>query len=162
MRAFGRTGVAALIGAVALLAAGAASAHVTVWPRESVQGARERYTVRMPNEKQVDTVRVEAVFPDDVLVSAFEQKPGWDLEIKRAADGRIIGAVWTGKLPPAQFVEFGVAARNSKTATSLAWKFLQTYEGDVKVEWTGAPGSNTPASVVTLKPAPADAAPAGH
>jgi len=160
MRALG-TFVAA--GALALLAAGAASAHVTVWPRESVQGARERYTVRMPNEKDVATVRVEAQFPADVLVSGFEQKPGWTLEIKRAPDGRIVGAVWTGSLPPTQFVEFGIAARNPKTVDSLAWKFIQTYEGDVKVEWTGAPGSNTPASVVKLNPAPPTAAPAaGH
>jgi uncharacterized protein YcnI len=35
-------------------------AHITIiWPKESAPGARERYTMRVPNEKQVATVRIE-------------------------------------------------------------------------------------------------------
>lgn len=156
MRVIGRLVVAA----VAILSwSGTALAHVTVWPRESTKGARERYTVRMPNEKDVATIRVEARFPPEVQVLSFEQKPGWTIEPRRGPDGRIVGAVWTGVLPPAQFVEFGVLARNPKAADSIAWAFIQTYEGGVVVEWTGPAGSAAPASVVTLKP---PAAPLAH
>lgn len=46
-----------------LLSATVAFAHVTIWPKESAPGAREKYTMRVPNEKQVNSIRVEGEFP---------------------------------------------------------------------------------------------------
>ncbi len=145
----------AILATLALTAAPlAAQAHVTVWPRQSEQGAREKYAVRMPNEKKADTVRLEGQFPAELKVSSFQQTPGWKIEVKRDTVGAIVGAVWTGVLPPDQFAEFGVTATNPK-APSLTWKFIQTYADGLKVEWTGEPGSASPAPKVELRPAAA-------
>jgi hypothetical protein len=45
-----------------------ASAHVVVRPAEAQAGKEEKYTLRMPNEKQVATVSVELTFPAGLKV----------------------------------------------------------------------------------------------
>ncbi|HEY3950741.1 DUF1775 domain-containing protein [Phenylobacterium sp.] len=140
-------------GALALAAAPlAAQAHVTVWPRQSQLGAREAYVIRMPNEKKAATVRLDAEFPPEARVTSLRQAPGWRIEPKRDAAGAITGASWAGELPPDQYVEFGVQAVNPKAGATLTWKFVQTYADGTRVEWTGAPGTPTPAPQVRLLP----------
>jgi uncharacterized protein YcnI len=133
----------------------AAQAHVTVWPRQSDLGAREKYVVRAPNEKTVATVRIEGTFPPEVRVTQLEQVPGWTVEIRRNAAGAIVGATWTGELAPDQFAEFGLLAANPKTGTALTWTFTQVYADGSRVDWAGPPSSRTPAPQVQLRPAPA-------
>ena len=58
------------IAAALLLLPMAAFAHVTVWPKESTAGAHEKYEVRVPNEKQADTVAIEVRFPAGLRVIA--------------------------------------------------------------------------------------------
>lgn len=130
----------------------AAEAHITVWPRQSDLGAREKYVVRAPNEKKVDTLRVEGVFPREARVTQVEQVPGWTIELRRDGSGAIVGATWTGDLPPDQFAEFGMLAANPKTGTVLTWTFTQVYADGSRVEWAGPPGSATPAPQVQLRP----------
>ncbi|MFL5297804.1 MAG: DUF1775 domain-containing protein [Phenylobacterium sp.] len=136
----------------ALLVPGAASAHVTVWPRQSGLGERERYVIRAPNEKRVATLRIEAQFPPEVRVTSFEQKPGWKIEPRRDAAGAIVGAAWSGELAPDQFAEFGVMAVNPKAGETLTWTFTQVYADGSQVRWSGPPGSATPAPQVRLLP----------
>lgn len=148
-----------LVAALSILAvASAASAHVTVWPKQSEAGAREKYVIRMPNEKAAATVRLDAAFPAEVRVSSFQQTPGWTIAVRRGVDGAITGASWTGELAADQFVEFGVAAVNAKAGGTATWRFVQTYADGTRVEWTGAPGSKTPAPQVVLQPASGAAA----
>jgi hypothetical protein len=85
-----------------------------------------------------------------VRVTAFEDVPGWTLEIQTDSAKRIIGAVWTGNLPPQRFVEFPFVAANPKTAIKLVWPAYQTYADGERVEWTGAEGSKSPASATTI------------
>jgi uncharacterized protein YcnI len=144
-----------LIFAVVLAAAMPAAAHVSVWPKESVQGAREKYEIRVPNEKQADTVALEIRFPSGLKVSSFEQKPGWNTEPLRDSAGAIVGVRWTGKLPPQQFTEFGLLAANPATGGEIAWSATQVFADGTKVEWSGELGSKTPAPRVMLKPAAA-------
>ncbi|HEY9227543.1 MAG TPA: DUF1775 domain-containing protein [Gemmatimonadaceae bacterium] len=141
-------------------------AHAVVFPRASTVGARERYVLRVPNEKAVPTTRVEIQFPSDVSVSSFIEVPGWNLEVVRDSAKRIIGAVWTGTLAPERTVEFPFAATNPKAGTEIRWPVFQTYGDGERVEWTGPSGSPKPASVTTLAAAvvattAAAAAPAG-
>jgi uncharacterized protein YcnI len=149
---------ASLVGAVSALLPTAANAHVTVWPRAASHGAYERYVVRVPNEKDVATTRVEIRFPAAVRISSFLDVPGWKLEVVTDSAGKITGAVWTGNLPPKRFVEFPFVAVNPKEGASVAWPAFQTYEGNQIVEWTGPEGSKTPVSVTTLSPRPATGA----
>src|SRR5690348_3062664 len=58
-------------------------AHIRIYPNESTFGAREKYTMRVPNEKQVPTIRVEGEFPSGVNIYDFEFKPGWKLDFKK-------------------------------------------------------------------------------
>ncbi len=127
-----------------------AFAHAVVFPKASTTGAYERYVLRVPNEKTTATTRVELHVPDSVRVTAFEDVPGWTLEIQTDSAKRIVGAVWTGSLPPQRFVEFPFVAANPKSVTKIVWPAYQTYADGQRVEWTGAEGSKTPASVTTI------------
>lgn len=133
-------------------------AHISIFPPESIQGAREKYTMRVPNEKQVNSVKIEAEFPPEVKLYDFEFKPGWKIDFKKDDKGNITGATWTGTIAPYEFVEFGMLGINPKEGTDhLVWKFVQYYEDGKKEEFVGPPGSFYRAPVVTLK-APAAAA----
>jgi len=126
-------------------------AHVTIWPKESAPGAREKYTMRVPNEKQVNSIRVEGEFPAELKLYDFEFKPGWKIDFKKDDKGNIIGATWTGTLAPYEFIEFGMLGINPKEGTSLVWKFVQYYDNGTKEEFTGPIGSKYPSPVVALK-----------
>jgi uncharacterized protein YcnI len=141
-----------LASALASLVPAVAFAHAVVYPRKSTTGAYERYVLRVPNEKTVATTRVEIHFPDGVRVTAFEDVPGWQLQVLTDSAQRIVGAVWTGTLAPQRFVEFPFMAANPKTATQLVWPVYQTYAGTERVDWTGVKGSKTPASVTSIAP----------
>ena len=142
-----------LVFVVAFAVAMPATAHVSVWPKESVQGAREKYEIRVPNEKQADTIALEVRFPVGLKVSAFEQKPGWNTEPLRDSSGAIVGVRWSGKLSPQQFTEFGLLAANPATGSQLVWIATQLYADGTRAEWSGEPGSKAPAPRVMLKPA---------
>ena len=125
--------------------------HVVVRPRQSSLGAVEKYTMRVPNERTVATVRVEISFPAAVEVTAVDEQPGWKLELKKDASGKIVGAIWSGaRLAPREVVEFTFTARNPASETKLSWNAIQIYEDDSRSEWTGPEGSRSPASVTTI------------
>lgn len=145
-----------LLGSVLTLACSlSAFAHIRIAPTESTAGAREKYTMRVPNEKQVSCSKIEGEFPAGLDVYDFEFKPGWKIDFKKNDKGKIIGATWTGKIMPYEFVEFGMLGINPKESADLVWKFVQYYDDGTKEEFTGPAGSRLPSPVVTLKAAPA-------
>ena len=137
--------------ALAFACASVAFAHIRIAPTESAPGAREKYTMRVPNEKQVNSIRVEGEFPAGLEIYDFEFKPGWKIDFKKDDKGKIVGATWTGKVQPYEFVEFGMLGINPKEETSLVWKFVQYYDDGSKEEFTGPVGSFRPSPVTTLK-----------
>jgi uncharacterized protein YcnI len=142
--------VASLAALGALLLPSRALAHVTVWPKSAAPGSYERYVVRVPNEKNVPTTRVEIRFPAEARISSFSDVAGWQLEVLTDSAGKVIGAVWTGNLAPKRFVEFPFVAVNPKTGERLVWLAFQTYADGERMEWTGPVGSKRPASVTEL------------
>jgi uncharacterized protein YcnI len=136
-------------------------AHAVVFPKSSTPGAYERYLLRVPNERNLPTTRVEIHFPSDVKVVSFADVQGWQLEIQRDSAARIVGAVWTGSLAPERFVEFPFVAVNPKTAAQLHWPAYQTYSNGERVEWTGAEDAKTPASVTTISSGSGSTTPSG-
>jgi len=141
-----------LLSTAVLLASGTlAFGHIRIAPTESTAGAREKYTMRVPNEKQVPCSKIEGEFPAGLDIYDFEFKPGWKIDFKKNDKGKIIGATWTGKIMPYEFVEFGMLGINPKEATDLVWKFVQYYDDGTKEEFTGPVGSRLPSPVVTLK-----------
>jgi uncharacterized protein YcnI len=141
--------------AVAILALipSLAHAHAVVFPKNSAPGAYEKYVLRVPNEKGVPTTRVEIRFPSNVKVVSFSDVDGWTLEQIRDSSNAIIGAAWTGSLPPERFVEFPFVAVNPKETATLTWPVYQTYTDNERVLWTGPEGSDKPASSTAIAPA---------
>lgn len=138
-----------------MLLAGIASAHVVVYPKETTQGTYEKFTVRVPSEKEIPTVKVEVKFAaDSVAISRFEPKPGWTYELAKDASGKITGVTWTAAgdgLSSTEFGDFNMQGKVADTATQIIWKAYQTYKDGSVVEWVGADGSDKPASVTTVK-----------
>ena len=135
-----------LIVAGILVAPSILFAHAVVFPKTSTPGAYEKYVLRVPNERDVPTLKVELHFPQGLRVVSFGDVPGWKLQVLTDSAQRMMGAVWTGVLPKERFVEFPFVAVNPKDSTSLFWPTYQTYEGGERVEWTGPDSSKTPVS----------------
>jgi uncharacterized protein YcnI len=140
--------------AVCLFAA-PANAHVTVWPKESAAGAREKYDVRLPNEKAVDTVGLELRLPQGLKLNSVEQKADWQATLVRDQSGVVVGIRWNGKLPPMQFAEFGLLATNPTSSTELVFEATQFFADGSEVQWIGPVGSKAPAPRVHLTDATA-------
>jgi len=140
--------------AVTLIACGAvassAAAQVTVSPQQSTPGAREKYELRVPNERRSATITVEFRFPPGLRVTAVEQKPGWQAEAIRDKSGALTGVRWIGNLPPEQFTEFGLLAVNPARGGEISFTAIQAFADGAKIEWSGAAGSKTPAARVRL------------
>lgn len=129
-----------------LIAPSIVFAHAVVFPNTSTPGAYEKYVLRVPNEREVPTLKVELRFPKGLRVVSFGDVPGWKLQVLTDSIQRVTGAVWTGVLPKERFVEFPFFAVNPKDSTTLTWPTYQTYEGGERVEWTGPDSSYTPVS----------------
>jgi uncharacterized protein YcnI len=142
-------------GLAMVLFTGIASAHIGVTPAEAIQGVYEKFTVRVPNEKEIPTVKVEVKFPvEDVNISRFEPKPGWKYEFVKDGTGKILSVVWTATgegIQNNEFVDFGIQGKIGDKATAITWKAYQTYSDGTVVEWVGAQGSDKPASVTKVK-----------
>jgi uncharacterized protein YcnI len=126
------------------------SAHAVVVPAEAPTGAYQRYTLRVPNERDFPTVRVVITFPSGVRVISFDEVPGWALETTAAGEGAYAAAAWSGTIPVGRFVEFGFIGVNPGEPTTLEWDVLQTYADGTEVAWTGPLESSTPASVTNV------------
>ncbi len=135
---------------VATLSPVAAGAHAVVYPRTSSPGAYERYVLRVPNERDTPTTRIELRFPSGARVVSFGDVPGWTLTVTRDSAQRIVGAIWTGVLSPERFVELPFVAVNPRSDGRLEWPAFQTYADGERVEWTGPEGSDRPASFTAI------------
>jgi uncharacterized protein YcnI len=117
--------------------AAVAFAHVTVTPAQSAVGKSENYVMRVPNERDSPTVRVEVDFPMDANIGYFEQKAPWKLDLKRDDKKKILSAVWTGGvLNLNEYVEFRFSAKNPSSGSTLTWKVTQVYQDGSKSQWT--------------------------
>jgi uncharacterized protein YcnI len=128
----------------------ALGAHAVVLPPEAPTGAYQRYTLRVPNERDFATVAVAITFPTSIRVISFDDVPGWTLDAAAGTEGVYAAAQWTGTLPVGRFVEFGFIGVNPQEPTTLKWDVVQTYADGTEVAWTGPVESATPASVTQV------------
>jgi uncharacterized protein YcnI len=128
-----------------------ALAHAVVFPKTSSPGAYEKYVLRVPNERDVPTTRVEIHFPVGLRVVSFADVADWKLQVLTDSAQRITGAVWTGSLPKERFVEFPFVAVNPKDGTRLTWPTIQTYSNGEVVSWTDLDSTaKTPVSATVV------------
>ncbi|MCY8233357.1 YcnI family protein [Priestia endophytica] len=132
---------------------GAASAHVVVYPQEVTQGSYEKFTVRVPTEKDIPTTKVKIDIPKDVEISRFEPKPGWTYELEKDSSGLIKSVTWTATgegLSATEFGEFSMQGKVGDSAEKIAWKAYQTYKDGSVVAWEGPADAELPASITKV------------
>ncbi|MBY0508611.1 MAG: DUF1775 domain-containing protein [Rhodospirillaceae bacterium] len=139
----------AAISVAAVLISAAASAHVTVQPKEAELGETVIYTIRVPSEGKVATTIVELQIPKDVTILSVEGPA--DSHEQRKLGSRIASIVWMSTIPPGEVREFKFEARNPASGTELVWKAHQLFEDATRSDWVEAKGGKRPASVTQLK-----------
>jgi uncharacterized protein YcnI len=139
---------------IALFAfAGFASAHVVVFPKQVTQGTYEKFTVRVPTEKDVPTVKVKVIIPKEAAISRFEPKPGWKYEIEKDNTDLITSVTWTatnGGLLSTEFGEFNMQGKVADDAEKIVWNAYQTYQDGSTVAWEGPSEAEHPASITEV------------
>ncbi|WP_018723148.1 YcnI family copper-binding membrane protein [Salinispora fenicalii] len=161
------------LGAVAAAvfgSAGAASAHITVDPKEATQGGYGRFAFRVPNESDTEsTTKVEVFLPENAPLGSVSTMlvPGWTAVVeKRTLDepvevhgSQITEAVakitWTAQpeagIGPGMFQEFPVSVGPLPTVDTMVFKSLQTYSDGAVVRWIDEPTAD---GVEPAAPAP--------
>ena len=141
-----------VIAAAVALCPVVAFAHVSITPRQSINGATEKYTVRIPTEGKVATVAAELDVPEGVIIETLQAPAGWLYEVKRA-DDRIVSVVWRADVKPGEFIEVAFVARNPRTGSRLVWKLRQRFADGTVTDWTTDPkGQTRPTAVTDLMP----------
>ena len=173
--------VALAAGAALVLPATSALAHVSVNPKEAVQGRYAKLAFRVPNERDnASTTKLEVNLPagHPFASVSVRPQPGWTYTVEKTTlatpikvhDNEISEAAtkitWTGGvIKPHEFNEFEVSVGPLPSdVDSLAFKAIQTYDNGEIVRWIEeeAPGGaevERPAPVLKLtKDAPATTA----
>ena len=153
------TSAAALAGFVTF--AGVASAHVTVKPAESMTGAWETYTIKVPSEKEIPTTKVTLKVPENLAFKQYQPVPGWKTTTEKNDAGEVTAVTWeaeSGGIEAGQFQQFVFVGENPAKDSELNWDAYQYYSDGSIVEWTGDEGSDTPHSMTVVSAAGADTA----
>lgn len=137
--------VALFCALLTLTFSGAAWAHVEVAPGEVRSGSEETFTVDVVGEKEVPAVEVRVGIPPGFEVLDAPTTEGWE---SGTEDGAL---VWSGgEIGEDRAAQFAFEARTPEEAGEFSWNGFVTYEDGSVVEWTGAPDSEYPASVVRV------------
>lgn len=126
--------------AAALAIAIPALAHATVRTEmglsESKVGANETYRLRVPSEKEMDTIELRLVVPVGLTVSNFEALPAWQRSVTKNAQGIVTEVTWKGgKIGESEYALFPFRAKNSTTPGTLLFKVYQKYSDGSIVAW---------------------------
>ena len=134
-----------------VLLAGYAQGHVSITPRQSQQGATEKYVVRIPTEGNVATVGADLEVPEGVIVETLQMPAGWTYEVKRA-DDRIVSIAWNVDVKPGEFIEVAFVARNPRQGTEIVWTLRQRFADGTVTDWTNGPNGIRPTARTALTP----------
>ncbi len=126
-------------------------AHVSVKPSQVNIGAFQTFTTGVPNEKDMPTVGLRLVIPDNLEHVSPNVKPGWTVSVKTTGEGeeaKVTEISWTGgSIPAGQRDDFLFSAKAPSEAGNIAWKAYQMYQDGTVVAWDQDP--NAPKASVT-------------
>lgn len=145
--------IAVLAALFVFLSASPVYAHVTVRPFESQTGAYEKYTIRVPVEKESNTTELTLKVPKGVSLVSVMPMDGWEYKMSKDADGNVSSVDWkaTDKgIGPNEFEEFSFIGANPNEPVKVSWKAIQKYDDNSVVKWEGAPDADEPASVTDI------------
>ena len=150
---------AAAAGRAVLLAAGVASAHVTVSAPGAQQGGYAVLTFSVPTESEnASTTKLTVALPG-FKSARPEPLAGWTAVVDKDASKQATSVTWTANpgvgIPPEQFQRFVLSVGPLPEQKDLSFKAAQTYSDGNVVNWdqpTGADGSEPehPAPSITL------------
>ncbi|UXR72684.1 YcnI family protein [Staphylococcus sp. IVB6238] len=133
-----------------------AEAHVTLNPQVSEPGSYEEYSVRVPVEREDQTVKLELEVPRGVSLSTVAPVQGFKHEFQKDKQGNIEKVTWTATdkgIGPNEHVDFPIVVANPDEAGKFKWKAIQTYKDGTVVKWTDEnEDSETPAPITEVKP----------
>ncbi|MBM7644124.1 uncharacterized protein YcnI [Scopulibacillus daqui] len=139
--------------AAVFLTANIASAHVTVSPDQAPSNSYQKFTFRVPTEKNIPTTKLKIRVPEQVDVSLIEPVPGWKYSLEKNKDGKVTNITWTAEgkgLSSTEFGEFSVMGKIAANANKLEWKAYQTYKDGSVVKWIQEAGGDNPAPVTKV------------
>lgn len=115
------------------------SAHVVVRPAEVLTGAFQTFTVGVPNEKEVSTVRIKVLIPENAQYVTPTAKPGWTITTEKTGTGetaKVTSITWSdGAVVSGQRDDFTFSAKVPDSDSQLEWKAYQTYADGTEVAW---------------------------
>ncbi|WP_334074875.1 YcnI family copper-binding membrane protein [Paenibacillus sp. A14] len=147
------------------LFAGWASAHVTVKPGTSAPGAWETYSIKVPVEKDIPTVKVSLKIPEGLDFKQYRPVPDWKVELTKNDDGQVTAVAWVAEgkgIGPGEFQQFEFVGKNPDSDSALAWDAFQYYSDGSIVEWIGEKDSDNPHSITKVTADAAGAAEEDH
>jgi len=131
---------------LALVVAGAASAHARISPAVSVSGELQLYSLAVPTEKEnAATTAITLLLPKGFSIDSFVPSPGW----KRVSTDTSV--TWAGGHTPSEedsFFEFLAQPAKSGTYT---FEVRQTYSDGSIVDWNGSESAEAPAPTIEVK-----------
>jgi uncharacterized protein YcnI len=163
----GRVAMAtAALGALTVLTAAPAWAHVHVEADHAQPGSEAVLTFNVPNESEKGAATTELTVALSNLTSvSAQQMPGWTVRLDRdASAGTVKTVTWTAApgagVPPDQFALFRVEVLLPKS-DSVSFPATQTYSDGTVVKWdqpTPASGAEPeyPVPTLALSAEPAD------
>jgi uncharacterized protein YcnI len=153
---------AALVGALVVGWATAASAHVVLDPDQAEAGSETILHFQVPNESDTaSTVKVEIAMPQGVILPSVLAEPvaGWDVSVQTTPletpietdDGTVTEAVSVvtfegGEIKPGEFQLFNLAVGPLPDAggTTLLFPTVQTYSDGQEVRWVDVTQAGQP------------------
>lgn len=147
------TAAGALAAGTVAVAAGPASAHVTVDPAAVAAGQLVQLTFTVPNEQpDQDTIGLDVRLPKGFLLESAQTVPGWTTRVDLSPSKIPTAVHWTGgRSAPKTFVTFAIRGRMPTGGSSALFPATQRYERTV-VQWSDAdPASDTAGPTVTLQ-----------
>jgi uncharacterized protein YcnI len=162
-----RTAIA-LVAVAALIAPGAAAAHVSVHPHAVPAGANATLDIRVPNEMDnAKTTKLQVTFPPGFIGVSTEPPPGWTAKVLTSklakpvqtddgpVDTQVSEVDWTARsgagVAPGEFANFPISvALPGRPGQVLTFKTVQTYSNGKVVRWIGAPDSDQPAPTIDV------------
>ncbi|WP_305093339.1 YcnI family protein [Prescottella sp. R16] len=143
-------------GGVMLLAAGVASAHVSVAAPGAEQGGYSVLTFRVPTESDTAGTTAVTVQLPNLASARTEPIPGWTSTVVEDEASKTATAVtWTAdpgvSVGPGQFQQFVLSAGPLPEQEQVEFPATQTYSDGTVVQWNQQPG---PDGAEPDKPAP--------
>ena len=141
--------------ALALLCAGAASAHARISPPVSLSRTTQLYSLAVPTEQpDATTSQVVLSVPAGFSITSFVPSPGWRRAVAQSVlgNGAVVEKVtWSGGAVPsgedALFQFLGEASANG----TYTFDVQQTYSNGSIVDWAGPESSASPAPAIQVK-----------